>query len=204
MASAFEYSPLDPSDPRAFRILHLLPSLKDKDPIRCELQNRSLGQDIQYEALSYAWGQDAPSCPIIINGQSGVNVTESCVEALRSLRQRFHRRVLWVDAICINQLDDDTSKREKNHQVRFMYEIYKEAECVLIWLGPSEPGTKRTIRMLKLLRIFDAKEDYETKDGSSSSMKASLVSRLKYDVAKQLYNRMCAYTIFLTTFSINC
>jgi hypothetical protein len=41
--------------------------------------------------------------------------------------------MLWADAICINQQDN----REKGHQVKQMAQIYKNAEEVLIWLGPS-------------------------------------------------------------------
>jgi hypothetical protein len=40
-------------------------------------------------------------------------------------------RLLWIDAICINQQD----VQERNHQVRIMSHIYKWAECVRVWLG---------------------------------------------------------------------
>jgi hypothetical protein len=41
-----------------------------------------------------------------------------------------------VDAICINQ--DNIA--ERNHQVGFMSSIYRQAHCVIAWLGP-ETGT---------------------------------------------------------------
>jgi hypothetical protein len=44
--------------------------------------------------------------------------------------------VLWVDAICINQHNN----QEKSHQVSMMGEIYKRDTQVLAWLG--EASTK--------------------------------------------------------------
>ncbi|KAI0097430.1 heterokaryon incompatibility protein-domain-containing protein [Nemania sp. FL0031] len=51
--------------------------------------------------------------------------------ALRFLRYADHARALWVDALCINQDDDD----ERNHQVRLMNHIYSKAKQVIAWLG---------------------------------------------------------------------
>jgi hypothetical protein len=196
MTSAFEYPPLDPSDPRAFRVLKLLPSSNEKDPIRCELRNRTLDENIKYEALSYAWGQVAPSCPVIINDEAVVNVTESCVDALRSLRGRSHRRTLWVDAICINQDDNDTSRREKNHQVKCMFEIYKNAQCVLIWLGPEESGTARTLKILKLLAFLNAEDDSLLLTTSPEKLIFYSIFKIKSIVARKLANRMRTSALF--------
>lgn len=46
-------------------------------------------------------------------------------------------RILWIDAICINQSDDD----EKSHQVAMMGDIYGKAATGLLWLGeePEQP-----------------------------------------------------------------
>lgn len=41
-------------------------------------------------------------------------------------------RLLWVDALCINQQDND----EKSSQVMMMRHIYARAKNVLVWLGP--------------------------------------------------------------------
>ena len=37
---------------------------------------------------------------------------------------------LWIDAICINQEDDD----EKSSQVSMIFEIYSVAQSVVVWL----------------------------------------------------------------------
>jgi Heterokaryon incompatibility protein (HET) len=43
-------------------------------------------------------------------------------------------RVLWVDAVCINQNDED----EKSEQVSKMREIYGGATKVYAWLGEAD------------------------------------------------------------------
>ncbi|GAB1204173.1 hypothetical protein APSETT445_002822 [Aspergillus pseudonomiae] len=40
-------------------------------------------------------------------------------------------RLLWIDAVCINQKDD----QEKSHQIQLMRTIYGEAWRVIVWLG---------------------------------------------------------------------
>jgi hypothetical protein len=44
-------------------------------------------------------------------------------------------RILWIDAVCINQ--QDLGKR--NHQVMQMGLIYTMSERIIVWLGPSSP-----------------------------------------------------------------
>ncbi|KIW03416.1 uncharacterized protein PV09_05191 [Verruconis gallopava] len=46
-----------------------------------------------------------------------------------------YTKVLWVDAICMNQKDID----EKNKQLPLMAEVYKKAQNVCIWLGEATP-----------------------------------------------------------------
>ncbi|TVY50871.1 Heterokaryon incompatibility protein 6,OR allele [Lachnellula cervina] len=41
------------------------------------------------------------------------------------------RSKVWIDALCVNQADTT----ERNHQVRLMAQIYRNAEEVLVWLG---------------------------------------------------------------------
>lgn len=51
--------------------------------------------------------------------------------ALYHLRHTTDVRILWIDAICINQYDIT----ERNHQVAHMSRIYTNAQQVVIWLG---------------------------------------------------------------------
>lgn len=52
-------------------------------------------------------------------------------DALKRMRGVESERILWIDALCINQ--DDIS--ERSSQVGFMGRIYSNAVVVLIWLG---------------------------------------------------------------------
>ncbi len=63
-------------------------------------------------------------------------VTINLKAALRALRQRKKVRVLWVDAVCINQADIP----EKNVQVPLMSRLYSGADSVIVWLGASNPN----------------------------------------------------------------
>lgn len=85
---------------------------------------------VSYEALSYAWGDSTVSEHIMINDRPWA-VTQNLATALRHLRYETKKRLLWVDAICINQRDDD----EKNRVVGMMSYIYETAEQVLAFLG---------------------------------------------------------------------
>lgn len=142
------------SSDRSIRLLHLLPSVSFDSPIRCRLGEVSLDDDVKFEALSYVWGDPVPGHTVLVDGDETLEVTPSCLEALRYLRWRVRRRVLWVDAICIDQgKDDDGSARERNHQVKLMGDAYSKATCVLAWLGPGGPSTRSLFAKLNFMSL---------------------------------------------------
>jgi hypothetical protein len=122
------YEPLD-SKRREIRIAKLNPG-DFSDDIRCTLFKVSLDDNPQYQALSYVWGDPGVTRQISLNG-SPYQVTESLEIALRHLRLPSEERILWVDAICINQRDVP----ERNVQVRHMGSVYETASKVIAWLG---------------------------------------------------------------------
>ena len=71
--------------------------------------------------------------PIICNGQE-MAVTRNLRNALRRLRRYDSTRLVWIDAIYINQRNDE----ERGHQVRHVGSIYQRATRVLIWLRKDE------------------------------------------------------------------
>ena len=83
-----------------------------------------------YEALSYAWGTAISPRKALVDGFK-LPITKSLHQGLRRLRLDDKPRMLWVDALCINQRDIE----ERSRQVQRMAVIYRSAENVLIWLG---------------------------------------------------------------------
>jgi hypothetical protein len=71
-------------------------------------------------------------------------VTKNLYMALLHLKQKNEDQIIWIDSICIDQLND----KEKNHQVCHMSSINKMAESVIIWLGEATAETDFVIAIL--------------------------------------------------------
>jgi hypothetical protein len=122
------YEPID-SENGEIRLIELLPAQYD-DVIQLNFYVNILNDDPVYDALSYAWGTTDSSRRAIVNG-CPVPVRESLDLGLRRLRFLDQPRMLWIDALSINQDDN----QERSHQVQHMARIYKSARKVVIWLG---------------------------------------------------------------------
>ena len=142
----YQYQPLD-DEAEHIRLLYLLPSETSTD-IRVDIiHTRLTKEDVpKYEALSYAWGEsDTPE--VIYVGQKGdvtMAVTRSLYQALPHLRYKDQRRVLWVDAICVDQ----QNLKERGLQVERMGDIYSLAEQVIVWLGLGDSTSAHAIQFL--------------------------------------------------------
>ncbi|PQE09516.1 Heterokaryon incompatibility protein [Rutstroemia sp. NJR-2017a BBW] len=114
------------------RLLTLLPNKNFDDDLRCEVNHTSLEDKPEFEALSYTWGNPKDVVPLLLHDQT-FHVTKNLASALRHLRYTYEPRVLWVDALCINQSDIP----ERNQQIPQMREIYDVggAKRVVVWLG---------------------------------------------------------------------
>lgn len=112
-----------------FRLLVLHPAMDRDQPIRCSLLTSELDAKPDFEALSYCWGDSADTTTISVCDKP-FEATATLNRALRGLRLEDTDRVLWVDAVCINQSD----LLEKNHQVPLMSRIYGDATTVVVWL----------------------------------------------------------------------
>lgn len=97
----------------------------------------TFSESLSYEALSYVWGSQSAGTlkSIDVDGQS-LPITSNLFDALVSLRDPVQPRTLWVDAICINQANNE----EKAAQVAMMSRVYRSASQVVIFLGDSQPG----------------------------------------------------------------
>lgn len=166
----FSYEPLQPG-PDSIRLLRLIPNENFTGPIQCELIDYSLEgstQHYSFEALSYVWGDWTDAESILVNNQP-LPVTANLHAALLHLRDSHKRRLLWVDAISINQEDF----KERGHQVKFMAKIHEKASGVIVWLGPATDGSDRAFR-----KIAQAANDlYDQPDLASQIDIGSLLKR---------------------------
>ncbi|KXH61227.1 HET domain-containing protein [Colletotrichum salicis] len=139
----FQYEPLDLTG-RSFRLLML--HTASSGEISCDIFQASLDPDviIPYEALSYAWGNVELSASITANGKS-LRITNNLITALSHLRHESMDRIMWIDAVCIDQ----NNVAERGHQVGHMTGIYRGAEQVIIWLGSSTRETQLLMGCLK-------------------------------------------------------
>ena len=120
------------------RVLELHSGTED-EPIRCSLRTlKDYRGDVKYEAISYTWQDPKGAKDISCNGQS-IRITKNLYDALHSLRHADRERILWVDAICINQQD----LPERAQQVCMMRQIFAAAHEINIWLGLSNESSDR-------------------------------------------------------------
>ncbi len=112
------------------RILILAPAQDFNAEICCDLSHVSLDDKPVYEALSYTWGDPQITKTVLLKGSS-FQVTTNLATALRHLRHKDEPRVLWADAICINQ----ANITEREQQVAIMSRIYTLASSDVLWLG---------------------------------------------------------------------
>ena len=114
------------------RLVKLSPA-GDTDKVSCNFVTCSLKDPIPYEALSYCWGNEDNMAEITCDGYP-IKIRSNLHDFLLRTRAKGTERTLWIDALCINQLDLE----EKGLQVKAMRYIYKRARRTLIWLGKED------------------------------------------------------------------
>jgi hypothetical protein len=161
-----QYNPLL-NNVKTIRLLRIKKSNDENDTVECELftvtfdGNNDLpslpsGEFVEYEALSWCWGKANKEYGIIIeqDGESSKKaVTKELGLALRYLRKKDAHRVIWIDAVCINQ----DNYAERNHQVQMMSLIYTRAKQVCVWLGEADKESRLAINFIheKILNLKD-------------------------------------------------
>lgn len=153
----YQHSPLLQPD-RSVRLLQLLPRGDDPKNIRCKLFECALRDTDQgtrpYEALSYFWGSDQKTHSIIVLddrenakdlGGQELGVTQNWYTALSHLQDHDIPRIIWVDAVCIDQLKTE----EKEIQIPLMAEIYARAKQVIVWLGEAHDGSDEALSVIR-------------------------------------------------------
>jgi hypothetical protein len=183
--ATYTYRPLRPGE---VRILHLQPGDID-DSIRVDISHEQLRDARPYRALSWQWGVQNMQCPIRVmdmpvasSSEDGIApqlsvggssnrevahtllVNENLLSALKRIRHRDAVVRLWVDAICINQIEKDDQRKaqqmknsEKSEQVKLMTKIFGDADQVNVWLGEEEDDSDRAFDFIhEVIRVEDS------------------------------------------------
>ncbi|KAJ4419069.1 hypothetical protein N0V82_005192 [Gnomoniopsis sp. IMI 355080] len=188
----YSYEPLISDD--SMRVVVLCPAATKDAPLRCSIIQYERSVELggvdnsrHYSAVSYAWGE--PNFTELLYVHPGVNApiegassscsatSETCLwitlnvdTLLRAFRKAHKPVYLWVDAICLNQNDDD----EKAQQVPLMGEIYTMAKKVLIWLGNDDTDSRGASAFVLLRRL---NLHYKTPDESEQHALTQLFER---------------------------
>lgn len=145
---------------RHIRLLTIHPSSDHDAAIKCSLTIHDLNSKPKYEALSYTWGKQDQRYPVSI-GDRWFPAGRNLFVALRHLRKAHELRIMWIDAVCIDQ----TNIKEREETVAFMGEIYASASGgVVVWLGEEGPDTHHVAPFLdRLIDGFNRMEAAESK-----------------------------------------
>ncbi|KAH8655485.1 heterokaryon incompatibility protein-domain-containing protein [Xylariales sp. PMI_506] len=126
-----------------------------------------------FAALSYEWGDLKSPSKIVVDNIS-VSVTRNLSDALKNIHKVCQVRSanfrgsdatrIWVDALCINQLDI----AERNLQVKRMNRIYADAGRVFIWTGPAWKNAKTFSEIMNDILVSSVEIDLPVQEGESA------------------------------------
>ncbi|KAF2685937.1 HET-domain-containing protein [Lentithecium fluviatile CBS 122367] len=127
----YPYQPLN-HDAGEIRLVELQPG-SPGDILEVTLSHSPSSTAPRYIALSYVWGDPTTVTWLRVH-ENVIPVGKNLADALLHIRDPKKPLNLWIDAICINQSDND----EKSLQVAKMKDIFSRADHVLGWIGTPE------------------------------------------------------------------
>ncbi|KAK5720306.1 hypothetical protein LTR15_007580 [Elasticomyces elasticus] len=179
----YAYQPLDPEQ-KQIRLLELQPG-GYHDPLLARLLLVSLDDMPVYNTISYVWGDPSKTSKLVICGKR-LSVPLNTALALRRMRLDDTVRVVWIDAVCINQKDI----YERGQQVDIMGDIYRRSIGNLIHLTDDHIMGERAIKLASQIDKEARTETNEwkefhsmahTKDGNIASSDRKQRQDLDYE-----------------------
>ena len=145
--SLYQEAPDDPDEvqnsaEKTFTILRI-DSEPEDEVLRATLIPSDLNTDVEYYAISYAWGSREQTSTIYVNDKT-VAVTPHLEAALKQVSLSLKTKFLWVDCLSIDQ-DDPI---EKARQVANMHLIFAGAKCVAVWLGVADTSSEKVMKFI--------------------------------------------------------
>ena len=144
--SQYQYAPIDAE---SIRLLYIQPDAGNGD-IHCALETAKLSDNPKYEALSYTWGSEPAIHAIFVDNDS-FYVKPNLHSALRQFRSETQEVCLWIDAICIDQSNNE----ERGVQVGKMASIYQSAVRTLVWLGGEDASSQHALSFISQIATPD-------------------------------------------------
>ena len=196
MTATYQSVPLDLSPSINTRLLKLnLDPYNPAATISVSLHVTSLVDAPSYTAVSYVWGEPSPTKQILLNGQP-FTVRQNLWDLLNQLRTVKFDGYLWIDALSIDQ----TSDREKTHQVAIMGSIYKQAKTTIAWLGTASMEVEEQVHALKT--EFAVQEPFDS-GGQRPAIKDRLQKAgFKYMFAHPYWTRTWILQEYLLSLSV--
>ncbi|KAK1751248.1 heterokaryon incompatibility protein-domain-containing protein [Echria macrotheca] len=126
----YEYQPI--TAPNTVRLLKIEPRLFR---LRCSLVEHHLDAKdaAPFDAISYRWGASSEKTKVLDFGGKILPIPASAHEIIWNRASLWRTRLMWIDAICIDQEDQN----DKNQQVGLMRDIYNKADRTIVWLGEA-------------------------------------------------------------------
>lgn len=134
------------------------------EAVHCTIGDHDLGTKdtgTNFRAISYTWGRSDLVETIIINSKYTLTVRRNCAFALRQYREHFAESPMWIDSICINQVDE----AEKTKQLQLIGTIFSFAERVVACVGPHSDETEWMISAVKCNQYYSADAEQMEKLG---------------------------------------
>jgi hypothetical protein len=161
--TGFTYDPLDGDQIRLLTVDRLT-----RESAQCQLRTYSRSLAPEYDAITYCWGEDKTLATITCNG-SNLRIRKSLFRMLKYLcHRRPPYRPLWIDAICLNQDDNE----EKAVEVPLIHKVFANATRTIAWLGKGNAKTDAAMNFLSSNRDVNVDDPSLTKGSSNAHQRA--------------------------------
>lgn len=173
---------------REIRLLDLV-SAGDRGDVEGRIRRVAIDNIPSFVAVSHVWGDKKPDRSICLDSGCGSkyiqisrNLTALFMKlldhdstTLPQLWEDGSRLPLWVDMICINQIDID----EKASQIPLMRDIYSKASLVIIWINEDDDLVRYAFHYLRRIVANPAVE---------ATNRSALFEPKGWDAVKHLLN----------------
>ena len=165
-----------------FRLACLPAVANPNAPVHVGLEVYADEDHPEYECTSYTWGGEDNNtslcCPIYVGPYWDVLLqTKNCYSMLQHIRPWRGMRMVWIDAICINQMN----LIERAAQVAKMRQIYENCTRVIIYLGPDCTRSTRRFPIRQSLDSVQLRhQPLETSEGRQLEMDFSKMLSRRY------------------------